>query len=286
MAETNSRETRRRRRILQQGSDRLAFISGRIQNLPPPDPDPDPDDSSSQSQPLISDDPDTSLTTVLPHGDAEKDSDSILQTHDPYHSDASKSIIQTPPLHEHESESEISIVPTSEIEPEPEAEHVQPQSQPPPLQDSSLDISNRQSQPEEPKNFINPSDISSAVNASRVTRLCCSIAVALLVVASYLGFSLTGIKLIKRVISFRPLYLVLVTNLTVVVARLLSGKQKGFERFERRQSQTSSDGDQWDSQLARILELGLVVQNVMDAVFMDCAVYAIVLVCGLSLVPT
>jgi len=37
MAEANSREAqRRRRRILQQGSDRLAFIKGHIQTLPSP----------------------------------------------------------------------------------------------------------------------------------------------------------------------------------------------------------------------------------------------------------
>lgn len=33
-AEANSREARRRRRILEQGSDRLAFIAGRVNNLP------------------------------------------------------------------------------------------------------------------------------------------------------------------------------------------------------------------------------------------------------------
>ena len=40
MAEVaNSRDARRRRRILDQGSDRLAFITGRIQTLPPTLPD-------------------------------------------------------------------------------------------------------------------------------------------------------------------------------------------------------------------------------------------------------
>lgn len=102
-------------------------------------------------------------------------------------------------------------------------------------------------------------------------------------VASYLGFSL-----IKSVISFRPLYLVLLTNSTVVVARLfVSGKQIGFGRSRRRQNNdadSSSSSSEWDAQLAKTLEIGLVVQSVLDAVFMDCAVYAIVLICGLSLV--
>lgn len=265
MAE-NSRETRRRR-ILERGSDRLAFITGRVQSLPPPGADAN---SSSQSY-----DPNTNLPTVLPHDEAVQESDSTLINHDPpvannpHHSDASRSITQIQPLHEHEDDNEISSVPTSELD------HVQP---PPP--DASLDISNQQPQlTQEPKHFIIPSEISSAINASRTTRLCCSVAVALLVVVSYLGFSLMGGKLFNSVISFRPLYLVLVTNLTVVVARLISSDK-------RRLNITSSGGDQWDAQLARTLELGLVMQNVADAVFMDCAVYAIVVICGVSLVQT
>ncbi|OIW08379.1 hypothetical protein TanjilG_03055 [Lupinus angustifolius] len=74
-----------------------------------------------------------------------------------------------------------------------------------------------------------------------------------------------------------PLYLVLVTNLTVVFAKLLS--TKNIRRYA-----ISSGGDQGDAQLVRALEFGLVLQNVVDAFFMDCSVYAIVVVCGLSLV--
>lgn len=164
------------------------------------------------------------------------------------------------------------MISSSEIEPE----HVQVQTQPPTFPDSaSEEISQQQSRAAEPERFtfINPSDVSSAINASRVTRLCCSIFVALLVVASYLGLS----QLINTVISFRPLYLVLLTNLTVVIARLVSGKQ-------RRRRQNSTDSSEWDSQLAKTLEIGMVLQSLIDAVFIDCSVYAIVLVCGLSLV--
>ncbi|WJX49783.1 hypothetical protein P8452_36175 [Trifolium repens] len=254
MAEANSRESqRRRRRILQQGSDRLAFITGQIQTLPPPD--------------------------NLPHAEEEENSNSILQNHVA----SNRSIIQTPTEIEPSSEiqhaeNEISTVPSSEIEPE----NVNVQSQPPTLPDSSNEISQQQSRTEEPRsfNFIIPSDVSNAIDASRVTRLCCSIIVALLVVASYLGFSL-----INTVISFRPLYLVLLTNSTFVVAKLISGKQRGFDEKSRRRQSSADSSDQW-SQLAKTLEIGMVVKSVVDAVFIDCAVYAIVLICSLSLVNT
>lgn len=47
---SNSREARRRK-ILERGSDRLAFITGQINNVPPPSPSSDPTSlSQSQSQ--------------------------------------------------------------------------------------------------------------------------------------------------------------------------------------------------------------------------------------------
>ncbi|CAJ2655023.1 unnamed protein product [Trifolium pratense] len=256
MAEANSRESqRRRRRILQQGSDRLAFIKGQIQTLPSPD--------------------------NLPHAEEEENSNSILQNHVA----SDRSITQTPTEIEPSSEiqrgeSEISTIPSSEIE--PENVHVQPQSLSPTLPDSSNEISGQQPHDEEPRsfNFIIPSDVSNAIDASRVTRLCCSIIVALLVVASYLGFSL-----INTVISFRPLYLVLLTNSTFVVAKIITGKQRGSDERSRRRQSSADSSDQWN-QLAKTLEIGMVVKSVVDAVFIDCAVYAIVLICSLSLVHT
>lgn len=235
MAEANSREAqRRRRRILQQGSDRLAFIKGHIQTLPPPD----------------------------------------LQNHDA----SETNITHTPtfPEQQHTQSDEILSFPNSEIQPEPEHVQLLPQT----LPDSFNEIPRQQTRAEEPRslNFINPSDVSNAIDASKTTRLCCSIIVALLVVASYLGFSL-----IKTVISFRPLYLVLLTNSTFVVSKLM--KHRGVNERSRRKLNGTDSSDQWDGQqLAKTLEIGLVVKSVVDAVFMDCAVYAIVLICSLSFV--
>lgn len=241
MAEENGREAqRRRRRLLQQGSDRLAFIKGHIQTLPPPD---------LQNQ-------DASETNI---------------THTP-----------TFPEQQHTQTDEILSFPNSEIQPEPEPEPEHVQLLPQTLPDSFNEIPRQQTRAEEPRsfNFINPNDVSNAIDASKTIRLCCSIIVALLVVASYLGFSL-----IKTVISFRPLYLVLLTNSTFVVSKLISGKQRGVNERSRRRLNGTDSSDQWDGQqLAKTLEIGLVVKSVVDAVFMDCAVYAIVLICSLSFV--
>ncbi|KAL5065875.1 hypothetical protein RYX36_027612 [Vicia faba] len=98
-----------------------------------------------------------------------------------------------------------------------------------------------------------------------------------------------GFSLIKTIISFRPLYLVLLTNSSFVVAKIISGKQRGSdERLRRRRNSASAsasaDSSDQYAQLAKTLEIGMVLKTVADAVFMDCAVYAIVLICSLSLV--
>ncbi|CAI8618856.1 unnamed protein product [Vicia faba] len=196
MTEANNlRDARRRRRILQQGSDRLAFIQGRIQTLPPPD---------------------------LPHANDEEQEypNSVLQNH------VDAEIL---PEKQH-SESEILSFPNSEIEPE-HVQESQPLFQPQPPtthQDSSDEIS----QLEEPRSFdfISPRDVTNAVDASRGSD----------------------------------------------------------ERLRRRRNNASAsasaDSSDQYAQLAKTLEIGMVLKTVADAVFVDCVVYAIVLICSLSLV--
>ncbi|KAI4316169.1 hypothetical protein L6164_024175 [Bauhinia variegata] len=283
----NNREARRQR-ILERGSDRLALITGRIDSLPPSiDSSPLPLSQHSDpapSQPLIPNDEASRLhvfdqsTTVSPHGEAEE-WDSALQNHDPvsdtHLSKAYNGNSSTHPLRESEDNNEISRVPTPEVE----------QVLLPP--DSSLDTSgtNQHSQPQTRETrFFNPSEISDAITISESTRRCCSVVIALLVVLSYLGFPLLGSWIMKSIISFRPLYLVLVTNITLVAVQLIAGKQRGLQRAAGRQNTTSRDEDGWAEHLGRTLEAALVIRNVMDAFFMDCSIYAIIVICGLSLV--
>lgn len=149
---------------------------------------------------------------------------------------------------------------------------------------STLSLDQRLEHQTQRHRFFTPNQISSAITASEDTRLLCSVTIALLVVLSYQGFPLLGSYIIKTIISFRPLYLLLLTNVTVVLARLLFYKQRGFERAAQDENETSSlNGFGWAEQVSRSLETGLVMQRALNAVFMDCSVYAIVVICGLSL---
>ncbi|XP_041019373.1 uncharacterized protein LOC121261197 [Juglans microcarpa x Juglans regia] len=291
---TDVREARRRK-ILERGSDRLALIAGRLQTLP---------SSSSQdenattlgsdppSQVVIPSDPDlqphdSNQTTVPLHGD-DKASGSLLLKRDSISNvsetnayDGGSNI--TPSIHQCETGIKAVRAPSSEVSGKevhsPMVSLIDQNSSA-----STLSLEQHLEHQTQRHRFFTPNQISSAITASENTRLLCSITIALLVVLSYQGFPLLGSYIIKTIISFRPLYLLLLTNVTVVLARLLFYKQRGFERAAQDENEASSlNGFGWAEQVSRSLETGLVMQNALNAVFMDCSVYAIVVICGLSL---
>lgn len=129
--------------------------------------------------------------------------------------------------------------------------------------------------------LFTPSQISSAISATEHTRLLCSVAVALLVVLSYVGFPL----LRSNIIRFSPLYLVLLTNLTIVLSQLLYDNQGGFQRPVGGENNIpSTDGYVLAQQASKVLEVGLLLQKVIDTIFMNCSVYSIIVICGLCFV--
>uniref|UniRef100_A0A5B6YNP8 Uncharacterized protein n=1 Tax=Davidia involucrata TaxID=16924 RepID=A0A5B6YNP8_DAVIN len=282
----SSREARRRR-IVDRGSDRLAIITGRIQTLPSSSSEPHHSHTAS-CPPLISNDhhdfqthlSDQSL--VSPHGE-DKPFSSLLPKHDAStesgqfnaSDDGSRS---QPLLRKCETSTEALRAPAWEA-------NVRVQSSPvsSTVQNSSISASDTdhhfQSQTHHHK-FFTPNQISSAIAASESIRIYCSLAVAILVVLSYVGFPILG----SHIIMLRPLYLLLLANISVVLARLLLEKQGEFERAEQEANNVPSMEEySLAEQVGKALESGLVLQNIMAALFMDSSVYATVVICGLSL---
>jgi hypothetical protein len=94
-----------------------------------------------------------------------------------------------------------------------------------------------------------------------------------------------GSNFVRSIIGFRPLYLLLLTNLTLVLVPLLFNNQRGFERAVDAENKIpSTDGSDWIEQAGNVMEVGLVIQRAMDAAFMDCSVYAVIIIGGLALV--
>lgn len=154
-------------------------------------------------------------------------------------------------------------------------------------QDSSVSTSTREQrlEPQTYKSkFFTPSQISSAVGATQYARIFCSAMVAVVVVLSYVGFPLLGSYVVKGILCFRPLFLLLLTNITVVMKQLLLDNQREtrYQRPVSRDGKTSSDGSDWAEQAGKALEVGMMMHKVIDAIFMDCSVYAVIVICGLS----
>ncbi|KAI5556374.1 hypothetical protein POPTR_018G035800v4 [Populus trichocarpa] len=270
MAST-TRESRRRK-IVDRGSDRLALITGQIQAIP--------------SQKLISEDSLPHISdeiTVSPDG---KDgvSDSTLVNSEPttIASGSDGSTVETS-LRGFETGVGASLAPSVETSSKVESS----------LATSTVQKSTRSSSGTEQKikprphisSFVTSNQISSAIAASEKSRLLCSVVVGLLVVLSYLGFPLLGSNFVRSIIGFRPLYLLLLTNLTLVLVPLLFNNQRGFERAVDAENKIpSTDGSDWIEQAGNVMEVGLVIQRAMDAAFMDCSVYAVIIIGGLALV--
>lgn len=265
---TNSREARRRR-IVERGSDRLALITGRRQTLP----------SSTESEPpsLHNNNQQFSTTPDFPQIE-NKDcvAESALLNND------DDRIQEQPIMRKRETRVEPSRSPAFELDGK-----VQPSLVLSTVQNSSSVSTPNRDPHFEPqtrqRKVFTPSHISSAITATEGTRIYFSVAAAFFVVLSYIGFPILGSFIIKGVLLSRPLYLVLLTNISIVLARLLLGKQGRVERVEQEASNVPLEGGFRLDQVGKALESGLVLQKIISALFMDCSVYAIVVICGLSM---
>nr|XP_043610338.1 uncharacterized protein LOC122582056 [Erigeron canadensis] len=122
-----------------------------------------------------------------------------------------------------------------------------------------------------------PSQLRRAITASESIRRICCFAAAFLVLLSYAGFPILGNSTIKNIILTRPLFLLILTNITIVIAPPLLEKVK---QKEHRRSSTGEAG--FANHVGTILEWGLVMKTGSSALFMDCSIYSLVVICGMS----
>ncbi|PIM99879.1 hypothetical protein CDL12_27621 [Handroanthus impetiginosus] len=259
-----SREARRRR-IVERGSERLALITGRIESLPP-DPDPDQSHSSTSQPPADSaHHEEIASSPSLPNqesGTEPSQHDIIAETVEPLPSniEETKSTVAGP-VASQGIEEELSQI-------------------------SSSTRSSAQNQQRERSHHFSFTtvQICDAITATENIRMWCSVAAAILVVLSYIGFPILGCHSIRSIIIFRPLYLLLLTNMSIVLARLLLATQGAEIRMGQTSGVPALGGNALVDQLGKALESGLLLQNIFRALFMDFSIYAVILLCGLTLV--
>ncbi|GAB2223086.1 hypothetical protein Droror1_Dr00017223 [Drosera rotundifolia] len=127
--------------------------------------------------------------------------------------------------------------------------------------------------------------VTTTVTATEQIRMFCSLAVGFLVVLSYMGFPIVSSRLIGTIIRFRPLCIVLIANITMILIHLLVEEQECMER-ERNEAGKSRMADggytSWTKDEGKAIEMTFMAISVIGALFMDCTVYSIIIICGLS----
>ncbi|KAG5000800.1 hypothetical protein AAZX31_08G203900 [Glycine max] len=296
----------RRRRIAERGSDRMALITGRINALPPTPP-------SSASSPTHRNIPRHAQSMSVAAFDSN--SDDQQQHHLPprhqrpqslsaftdYHEDLTggaenkRSVSLSSARLKHQGGFRYSNMESFDFNPEEE----------PLIQDSDTitEANNQVSEgnvakmkpPSVPSNTKNPAhdtqqlkqplrhnkdtffssrELNICILASEPTRALSSLIIALLVVFYYM--------ISERVLASRPLYILLLTDVTIVLARLYGGKASVLEEAEGEKVKATGDGHNWGDAV-KLMERGLVTYQAIRGLFIDCSIYLVVVVCGTSL---
>lgn len=125
-------------------------------------------------------------------------------------------------------------------------------------------------------NTITPKQIGAAIDASEYGRMFSSLLIALLVLLSHLGFSSLG-----SIVSFRPVFLLLLTDATIVLGRVLLSHHGDPSSASRRENSVMNGQQGIADQVGNALEMVLTMKKIMNAVSMDFSLYAVFLICGL-----
>lgn len=123
--------------------------------------------------------------------------------------------------------------------------------------------------------FFSSRELNYCILASESTRALSSLIIASVVVFYYL--------ISKSVLASRPLYILLLTDVTIVLARLYGGKTIAVEENEGGKGKTPGDGHSWGDAV-KLLERGLVAYQALRGAFIDCSIYLVVVVCATSFV--
>lgn len=130
--------------------------------------------------------------------------------------------------------------------------------------------------------FFTPKEISCCILATENTRVFCSIMIALLVILSYVNLPRNIVKP-KNIIASRPLYVLLLTDFSIVIGLLILEKRRGSEKAKEEEVKGSQEDEHNWGGAVTVLELGLVLHQALRAIFIDCSFYVVIVICGFSM---
>ncbi|XP_039051681.1 uncharacterized protein LOC120193174 [Hibiscus syriacus] len=130
--------------------------------------------------------------------------------------------------------------------------------------------------------------LNSCIIASVTTRGLCALLIAFCVLLSHINFPLLGLSIgtVDSNVSSKPFYIILLTDFTIVLSRLFLGRKGvSLEVEEEKPAACQDDKKNWDATVM-LLERGLVAYRTIQALFTDFSIYAVVVICGTSLLLT
>ncbi|KAM7254652.1 hypothetical protein ACFE04_004032 [Oxalis oulophora] len=260
----SSREERRKR-ILERGNDRLALITGRIHPSSSPLSSPSVNQCNNSPRfPLI---------------------DQINAIPEPTNNASASKLIKQETNDSISGKKRTASRPQEEHHDETSREALQPSIMNKETQNKTSDDKHSIPKPRsrQPR-FFTSKRLNSCIIASEDKRNFCALVIALLVVLSYVDVALFGVNLVQSesILASRPLYIILVTDATIVLA-LMYRQAQSPDESEDEKGQQNKDGQQLDRAI-RLMERGLVVYQVIRGLFIDFSVYSVIVICGLSLV--
>ncbi|KAK8574705.1 hypothetical protein V6N12_062392 [Hibiscus sabdariffa] len=127
--------------------------------------------------------------------------------------------------------------------------------------------------------------LNSCIIASERPRSFCALVIAFCVLLSHFNFPLLGISIgtADSNVASKPLYIILLTDFAIVLSRLFLHKKGVSGDAEEEKPAASQDNkENWDATVM-LLERGLVAYQTIRALFTDFSIYAVVVICGTSL---
>ncbi|KAF2301294.1 hypothetical protein GH714_022466 [Hevea brasiliensis] len=96
-----------------------------------------------------------------------------------------------------------------------------------------------------PPNFFSSKRINSCIIASERTRANCSLIIAFLVVISYIDYPMFGLDILssENFIASRPFYIILLTDVTIVLAQLFRENGNDSEEVEKERNEAQEEED-------------------------------------------
>lgn len=142
---------------------------------------------------------------------------------------------------------------------------------------TSLDVKKKQpiSVNSNSTTFFSSREINCSIIASEIFRAFCAMFMAVLVVFFYTKS--------ETIAVIRPLFIVVLNDITIVLGRVYLEKMRALEAGEGGRKVVADDGHGHDWHGVKILERGLVAYQSIRGIFIDCSIYAVIVVCCLSM---